>query len=198
MLESMINNPVPTRAEISDVANAIFDGTDAVMLSEETTLGKFPVEAVTVMSTVAKKVENDPIYMERIIDMQRKKHEQIGGGIDDAVTNEVIDIANAVKAKVIIALTHGGSTARMIARYHPLQHLIAMTPEEISRNQLLVTFGCTPVLIGKIKTVNEAVRMAKTYCVKNKFGKKGDKMVIALGMPFGTRIDTNMILVEIL
>jgi pyruvate kinase len=196
MLESMIKNPTPTRAEVSDIANAIFDGTDAVMLSEETTLGEFPVEAVEVMSRVACKIENDPMYTERILRIQKRKHDSIGTRIVDAVTNEVIDIANALSAKVIIALTNSGSNARMISRYRPLQPIIAMTPHEQVRDQLLISFGCTPVHINKFKTVNEVVKMAKAYCLKNKIAKKGNKIVIALGMPFGKAIDTNMLLVE--
>ncbi len=196
MLESMIKSPVPTRAEVSDIANAIIDGTDAIMLSEETALGEYPIESVKLMTKVAQKIENDIIYKEQVVDMQKKKHSMISDNIADAVTNEVVDIANAVGAKAIISLTQSGSTARMIARYKPLQTHIAMTPNAITHNQLLFTFGVTPVIIKKVNTMSEIVAVAKSYCVKNKIAQKGENIVIAIGMPFGKKISTNMILVE--
>jgi pyruvate kinase len=197
MLESMIKNPVPTRAEVSDIANAILDGTDAIMLSEETTLGDYPVEAVSVMARVSEKIENDPIYKEKVVQMQKQKYAIAGKVISDAVTNEAVDIANAVGAKFIIALTASGFTARMIARYKPLQTLLAFTPNPITARQLLFTFGCHPILIGKNKTLNDAFKEIKAYCLKNKLAKKGDKVVIAAGTPFNNKaIETNSILVE--
>ena len=196
MLESMIKSPVPTRAEVSDIANAIIDGTDAIMLSEETALGEYPIESVKLMTKVAQKIENDIFYKEQVVDMQKKKHSMISDNIADAVTNEVVDIANAVGAKAIISLTQSGSTARMIARYKPLQTHIAMTPNAITHNQLLFTFGVTPVIIKKVNTMSEIVAVAKSYCVKNKIAQKGENIVIAIGMPFGKKISTNMILVE--
>lgn len=196
MLESMIKSPVPTRAEVSDIANAIFDGTDAVMLSEETTLGEFPIEAVEVMSRVARKIENDPMYIEQVVEMQKRKHASIGSTVTDAVSNEVVDVANAVKAKVIVSLTESGFTTKSIARYKPLQRHIAMTSEQSTFNQLLVTFGCEPVLSPKSKTDREAIDFAKSYCVKNKIVSKGDTIVIALGSRNGKKTHTNMIVVE--
>jgi len=195
MLESMIKNPVPTRAEVSDIANAIIDGTDAIMLSEETTLGDYPLQAVEVMTRVALKIEKDPLYQERVLSMQRLKHETIDR-TSDAVSNEAVDLANAVDAKVIVALTNSGFTARMIARYKPLQPIVAITPNEKTTNQLLMSFGCKPVLVGKFKTLNDAIKQAKIHILKNKLAQKGDKMVIAAGVPFNKEIDTNMLLVE--
>ncbi|MBX4197893.1 pyruvate kinase [Candidatus Parcubacteria bacterium] len=196
ILESMIKNPVPTRAEVSDIANAIFEGTDAIMLSEETTLGDFPVKAVETMSLVSKTVEMGDLYQQHILDMQKLKHELISERVADAVTNEVVDIANAVKAKAIVAFTDSGFTARMISRYKPLQPLIAFTPNEKTHNQLLLSFGVTPILIDKTTMLNDVMKHAKDYCLKNNIGKKGDKIVLALGMPFGKKVDTNMLLVE--
>ncbi len=198
MLESMIKNPIPTRAEVSDVANAIFDGTDAVMLSEETTLGEHPIEAVNVMGRIARKVENDPIYQERMLGRHLMKHLGNSDRTADAITNEVVDMANTLDAKAIVAFTESGFTARMIARYKPLQPIVAFTPNEKTHTQLLVTFGCTPVLIKKVKMLNEAVTEAKAYMLKNKIAQKGDKVVIATGYPFGKKIDTNMVLIETL
>ena len=198
MLESMIKSPVPTRAEVSDIANAILDGTDAIMLSEETTLGDFPVEAVKVMTKVANKIETDPLYKKGILEMQKLKHEHIGKGTSDAMTNEAVDIANAVDAKLIIALTNSGFTARMISRYKPLQPLLGFTPNAVTAKQLLFSFGCAPVFIEKFKTLEEVLKVIKAHCVKEKFANKGDKVVVVAGLPFGKKIDTNTVLVETL
>lgn len=196
MLESMISSPVPTRAEVSDIANAIIDGTDAVMLSEETTLGKFPLEAVTVMSTVAQKIENNGIYRDQIIHMQNRKHSSVSRNVSDAVSNEVVDIANTVNAKVIVSLTESGFTSRMIARYKPLQRHIAITPNETTYRQLLFTFGCEPVLAPRAKTDIDTVAAAKAYCVKNKLVAKGDNIVISMGSRSSKKVQTNMLVVE--
>ncbi len=196
MLESMIKSPVPTRAEVSDIANAIIDGTDAIMLSEETTLGDFPLESVDVMTKVALRIENDAMYKDQIVETQKRKHAAIGSGISDAVSNEVVDVANAVKAKVIVSLTESGLTARMVSRYKPLQKHIAMTSNPVTLRQLIFTFGCTPVLIPKYKTDKEAIEGAKAYCLKNKIAEKGDKIVLALGTRNNKKIHTNMIVVE--
>lgn len=198
MLESMINNPVPTRAEVSDIANAIIDGTDAIMLSEETTLGEYPVHAVEVMSRVAKKIENDPIYMERILDAQRKKNAEFGSKVADAITIEAIDVAHAVGAKLFVAITYSGFTARMISRYKPLQPVLALTPNGATARQLLTSYGVEPVLIKKFKTLNEVLSVLRAYCKKEKCANKGDKVVVVVGMPFGKKISANMLLVETL
>jgi pyruvate kinase len=196
MLESMIKSSVPTRAEVSDISNAIFDGTDAVMLSEETTLGDFPIEAVEVMTRVADKTENHILYRDRILKMQEDKHQTMGENVADAVTNETVDIANAVRAKVIVALTESGFTAKMISRYKPFQPILALSTNEVTIRQLLMSFGVEPRLVKKFRTLNEVLPIIKTHCIKGGFAKKGDKVVIAVGQPFGKKVDTNMILVE--
>lgn len=191
MLESMIKSPVPTRAEVSDIANAILDGTDAVMLSEETTLGQYPVEAVRVMAKVAKRVEKEMGYGKK--DFAETGEED---NITDAVSAEAVDLAHNIGAKYIVALTYYGFTARMIARYRPIQHIIAMTPNEKVVRQLLLSFGCRPTLIEKLKTLPAAIKEAKRYCLKNKLAQKGDKIVIVAGVPFGKSGMTNTVLAE--
>lgn len=198
MLESMIKNPVPTRAEVSDVANAIFDGTDAVMLSEETTLGDFPVEAVRVMNRIAVNVESSPIYRERFNDAKRLRLDLSSARMVDALTSEAVDIAEALGAKAIIALTTSGRTARMVSRYKPARPIIAFTMSDKIRNQLQVSYGVTAHAIQKLKTINEALPLIRDFVKKEKIAKKGDKVVIAAGVPFGKSIDTNMVLVEVL
>jgi pyruvate kinase len=196
ILESMIKNATPTRAEVSDIANAIFEGTDAIMLSEETTLGDYPVKSVETMALVSTTVESGELYQNTMLEMQSMKHPPVGSGVADAITNEAVDIANTVNAKAIVALTESGFTARMISRYKPLQPLVAFTPNEKTHNQLLLNFGVTPVKIEKVTMLNDAIKLAKNYLVKNKIAAKGDKIVIAAGAPFGKKIDTNMLLVE--
>ena len=196
MLESMIKAPVPTRAEVSDIANAILDGTDAIMLSEETTLGDYPIESVNVMTKVAKRIENDPLYISQVLETQKLKHETMGERVSDAISNEAVDIANAVKAKFIVALTYSGFTARMIARYKPLQPLLAFTPNEKTLNQLHMSFGVEPVLIKKFSTLNEVIKVIRQHAIKSKVAQKGDKFIMAAGTPFAKKIDSNMLMVE--
>ena len=196
MLESMIKSPVPTRAEVSDIANAIYDGTDAVMLSEETTLGDFPIEAVSVMSRIALKVENDSSHIERVLEMQKKKHSS-NLRVSDAITSEVVDVANSVGAKAIVALTESGFTARMIARYKPTQHIIALTPNPKTARELLVSYGCKPINTKKSNDIKKTIELAKKECLNAKICKKGDRIIISSGPFSHTKTsEVNMLMVE--
>ena len=194
MLESMIKSPVPTRAEVSDVANAILDGTDAVMLSEETTLGDYPVEAVKVMTKVAMRVEGD--YIHKKINGEKKLRTGNSKDTADSITKEAVDIAQGVDARFIVGLTESGFSARMISRYRPAQNIVAMTPNKNTFAKLILSYGVAPVLIRKFKTLNEAMVIVRNYFIKNKLAKKGDKAVVVAGMPFDKKGATNMILVE--
>ena len=190
MLESMIKNPVPTRAEVSDIANAIIDGTDAVMLSEETTLGDFPVEAVKVMTKVAIRVEKE-IYTRDTIAEYEESH-----GVTDVVSQSAVRAAHNVGATLIVALTRSGRSARMIARYRPAERILALSDKPENINKLMLTFGCYPMQAPTFKTVDEIMGNVRNAALDTKLVKKGDKVVIVGGMPFGTSADTNMILVE--
>ncbi|HEY4511385.1 MAG TPA: pyruvate kinase [Candidatus Paceibacterota bacterium] len=196
MLESMIKNPVPTRAEVSDIANAVLDGTDAIMLSEETTLGDYPVEAVKVMTTVVQKIETHPMYEELAFDLKTFEEHLTSGVTVDAVTSEVVDVAKSLDAKCIVALSNHGKTARMIARYKPTQDVYVFTPYEKTCRQMLLTFGCTAVKTEKFIGVREALPEIKKYLQKHKIANKGDRFVLAAAMPLGEGGDTNMVLVE--
>lgn len=191
MLESMIKSPVPTRAEVSDIANAILDGTDAVMLSEETTLGAYPTEAVKVMAKVAESVEKGIAY---------SKKDFMGKGKDattDAVSSEAVDLAHNIGAKFIVALTLSGFTARVLSRFRPTQEILAFTPDEKAFNQLNLSFGVRPALLkNDFKRLSEVSLAAREYCLENKIAKKGDKIVIVAGIPFGKAGATNTILAE--
>lgn len=195
MLESMINSPVPTRAEVSDVANAILDGTDAIMLSEETTLGQFPVKAVQMMTRIAERIENDPQY--RTLVTSRKYSDPIKR-TSDAVGNGVMEVAKESGAKVIVALTDRGFAARMISRYKPEQKILALTPNDKTKNQLALSYGCVPLVCKKFGQINEVIKEAKTLTLKSKMAVKGDKIVIVFGLPLGKSGGTNSLIVETL
>lgn len=192
MLESMIKNPVATRAEVSDVANAILDGTDAVMLSEETTLGDYPVESVTVMSKIAGEIERN--YPEK-----KYVHSGVDGGaeIADAITASVVRIARDVGAKAIVALTESGFTARMVSRHKPLTPILVLSPNQRVSQKLVLSFDCSPITIPRYKTIEEVLKIVRIYCLKEKIAKKGDKVVIAAGAPFNVKgLVTNMLVVD--
>lgn len=192
MLESMIKNPVATRAEVSDIANAIIDGTDAIMLSEETTLGDFPIEAVKVMTKVALRVEKE-VYTRDTIAEYKLSH-----GITDVVSQSAVRAAHNVGASLIVALTRSGRSARMIARYRPAERILALSDRTEDTNKLMLTFGCYPMQAPTFKTVDEIMDIVRNVVLDTKLVKKGDKVVIVGGMPFGASVDTNMILVETL
>ena len=193
MLESMIKSPVPTRAEVSDVANAILDGTDAIMLSEESTLGDYPIEAVNMMTRIALEIESNN-YPHRLALNDDRTGEV---GMVDSITGSVVNIAHDIGAPVIVAMTESGFTARMISRYKPEQDILAFTPNETTYNKLALSYGCVPVLIEREPDMDKAVILAKKYAMKAELGKKGEPIVISSGTPFNKKdTKTNMLLVE--
>jgi pyruvate kinase len=190
MLESMIKSPVPTRAEVSDIANAIIDGTDAIMLSEETTLGDFPVEAVQMMSRIAARVEKD-VYTTDTIAEYEDSH-----GVTDVTSQSAVLASHEVEAKFIIALTESGRTARMIARYRPAERIIALTLTEATARKLCLSFGCYPIVVEKFTTIPEVMDIVRKVALKEKIAARGDKVIVVAGIPFGKIQETNMMLVE--
>lgn len=194
MLESMIKSPVPTRAEVSDIANAILDGTDAVMLSEETTLGNHPVEAVKVMTRVALDIENN--FPERAISHSKQKG---CCEITDSITGSVVKTAHDIGAKAIVALTGTGFTARMISRHKPKPFIVSVTSNQITCNQLNLSFGCLPLKVNKYTTALdlEVFKAVRAFCLKENIASKGDKVVIATCSQWDKKDGpTNMIMVE--
>jgi len=194
MLESMISSPVPTRAEVSDVANAILDGTDAIMLSAESATGKYPVEAVKVMTRVALNIEKDHMRGPNL--RPGEKYPDLYDGVADSISDEIVDLAQSVGAKFIVALTNSGFTARLISRYKPAQLVLALTPDERTVNKLTLSFGCHPVLINKFDRFIHALEIIRKFSLDNKIAKKGDLVTVAAGLPFGEFLGTNTILVE--
>lgn len=195
MLESMIHSPVPTRAEVSDIANAILDGTDAVMLSEETTLGGYPVEAVRVMARVAREVEAN--YPERKI-----LHSKTNGRteVTDSITGSVVKTAHDVDAKAIVALTGSGFTARMISRHKPRVPVFALSSDEKTVSQMALSFGCVPVLVDDWKTATQAMDIVREICLEKNIAKEGEHVVLSAGAHSiddkHPKKETNMLLVE--
>lgn len=187
MLESMIHSPVPTRAEVSDVANAIFDGADAVMLSEETALGKYPVEAVQMMTHVASQVEGEVLTHRRL-----KVH---NNDIVDSVCSSVVHNAEDVEARLIIALTETGSTSRMIARYKPKQPIIVLTPHEHVVRQSQLVFGCYPILMKGFSGSTQLIKTIGPKLIEYGLVNKKDRIVVSAGVPFGTPGTTNMLMI---
>ncbi len=198
MLETMITEANPTRAEVSDIAHAILEGADGVMLSAETSVGAYPVEAVNVMSRVAQKVEGRSENR----DITRMPHvcngrEGCDRTIVDAVSESAVRMARTVNAKAIIALTDSGFTARMIARFRPSQEIFAATPNEMTLRQMELSFGCHARRIGSFTYVGQVRSAMEDIVVKEKIAKKGDTIIIAAGIPFGKVGGTNMVLVHV-
>jgi pyruvate kinase len=192
MLESMIHNPTPTRAEASDVANAIYDGTDAVMLSAETAVGAYPVEAVRMMDRIARTVEGDERYIADMRDHALTPDETTA----DAVSKGACDMAYALSADMIVTFSASGTTAQRVARHRPSAPVLAITPSERAFRQLSVVWGVLPHLSADIASTDEMVHVATQVLTERKVLEPGSRYVITAGVPFGTRGTTNMIRVE--
>jgi pyruvate kinase len=188
MLESMMHNSLPTRAEVSDVTKAILDGTDATMLSGETARGQFPEEVVETMANII--MTASPHIAPR--DFPEEDY------IADAVSASAVKMAAHVKAKLIIVLTQTGATARRLSRHRPSQPIIALSPIDRTLRHLIFSFGVCPVKIGSLKTFDELIPIARKVAMQNDVMplKKGDRFVISAGVPFGVSGTTNLVLVE--
>jgi len=187
MLESMIRNPVPTRAEVSDIAHAISDGADAVMLSEESTLGKYPLEAVQMMTRIAGTVE-----------WRQSEIDSVGAekvSIQDSISESVTRAAQAVDAKAVIVFTETGSSAQRAARFRPSCPIIALTPHQKSVRRLALIRGVYPYKIDDVKTLDDIVDYVKKFVKEQELGDTGDKVVVTAGLQFGMPGSTNMLLV---
>jgi pyruvate kinase len=194
MLDSMISNPRPTRAESSDVANAVIDGTDAVMLSGETASGKYPLEAVNVMDRICRRVEGNRtnLYNSLAFDKPEWKEKQVV----ESLSYSCVSIAENVEAKVIGTLTNSGSTARRIAKFRPKAPIIAFTESQKVRRQLNLVWGVYSVRVDKIFDTDMGVKLMEEFLEENGFVKKGDRAILTTGIPFAKRGSTNMIKVS--
>lgn len=193
MLDSMMKNPRPTRAETTDVANAVYDGTSAVMLSGETAAGKFPVEALKTMVKIADRTERDIDYRKRFFQSDRKANPDV----TDAICHATCTTAHDLNAKAIITVTKSGRSARMISRYRPGCGIIGCTTEEKTWRQLNLSWGVTPVLLEEKKDVFELFKHAVDVAKDQNLLKTDDIAVITSGVPMGISGTTNIIKVEI-
>ncbi|KUP98538.1 pyruvate kinase [Thermobifida cellulosilytica] len=188
MLESMINAPRPTRAEASDVANAVLDGADAVMLSGETSVGKYPVETVQTMARIIAAAEQESLRASHILN---RVPETVGGSIARAAA----EVGATVGAKALVAFTSSGETARRLARYRSPIPLLAFTTESSTRAQLSLTWGVDTHLVPWVDNTDDMVRQVETELLDMGY-QKGDKVVIVAGSPPGTQGSTNMLRVH--
>jgi pyruvate kinase len=189
MLESMILSPSPTRAEVSDVATAIYDGADAVMLSAESASGQWPVEAVTMMDAIAMSVESDPGYAARLHFTETHPDATTA----DALAEAAARIAETVSASLIVCFTLSGSTARRIARERPSVPLMVLTPKLATARRLGLLWGSHAVRTRDVASFEEMVGKARRMALRQGLAKPGDRIVIVAGVPFGTPGSTNMI-----
>jgi pyruvate kinase len=189
MLESMITNPVPTRAEVSDVATAIFEGADAVMLSAESAAGKYPVEAVKVMNRIAIEVETDPTFA-GIIHAQRAEPEATGA---DAIAAAARQIAETLDLPGVVCWTSSGATALRVARERPLPRVVAISPNVSTGRKLSVVWGVHCVVAQDARDQDDMVQRACRIAFQDGFTKAGQRIIIVAGVPLGTPGATNMV-----
>ena len=193
MLDSMMKNPRPTRAEVTDVANAIYDGTGAIMLSGETAAGLYPVEAVTMMARIAERTENDIDYRKRFFVRTRKANPDI----TDAICHATCTTAYDLNARDFVTVTKSGRSARMVARYRPSCGIIGCTPTKKVWYQLNLAWGVTPVLLSETDDVFDLFDSALETAKNQGLMQSGDLAVITSGVPIGVSGTTNMIRVQV-
>jgi len=189
MLESMIQSPVPTRAEVSDVATAIFEGADAVMLSAESAAGQYPAEAVAMMNRIAEEVENDPTYR-AIISAQRPPPEATGA---DAIADAAQKIADTLDLAAVICWTSSGSTGLRMARERPKPPIVALSPSIATGRRLSLVWGVHCVITEDAHDQDDMVERASRIAFKEGFAKAGQRVIIVAGVPLGTPGATNML-----
>lgn len=189
MLESMITNPRPTRAEITDVANAIYDGTSAIMLSGETAAGKHPVEAVKTMALIAETTEKDINYISRL----SKRPVSIVKNLTNAISHAAVTTAHDIGAKAVITVTKSGSTARNLSKFRPSCMIIGCTPNETVLRQMSLSWGVAPVMMDEKENTDELFESAINAAVEHGLLESGDVAVITAGIPLGIAGNTNML-----
>ncbi|RHR10440.1 pyruvate kinase [Pseudoflavonifractor sp. AF19-9AC] len=194
MLDSMMRNPRPTRAEVSDVANAVFDGTSCVMLSGETANGKYPIEALTAMGEIVEEAEGSIHYWRQF----QKQRVVPASNINDAITHTCCLTAKDLDAKAILAATNSGRTARNICRFRPACPVAALTMHEKVRRQLAISWGVVPFLTGEVTSTDRIFSLSAEVALKEGLVEKGDTVVITAGVPLGKSGSTNLIKAQII
>ena len=194
MLESMVGNARPTRAEVTDVANAIFDGTDAVMLSGETAIGKYPVRAVEMMDKIARETEAVLPYE----DIMRQRRAAVSQTIPDAISHAACYTARDLDAKAIICCTQSGYTARMVAKYRPEPMIIAVTPLGTTFRRLALSWSTLPLKIDRMENTDDMMEKAKVVAKEAGIVDAGDIVVITAGVPIGIPGKTNIVKADLI
>ena len=194
MLDSMMRNPRPTRAEVSDVANAVYDGTGSVMLSGETAGGKYPVEALTAMVGIVTETESAIDYWKQF----QKQRVLPASNINDAITHTCCLTAKDLDAKAILTATSSGRSARMICRFRPACPIAALTMHEKVRRQLNISWGVTPFLTGEVTSTDRIFSLSAEVALKERLVQNGDTVVITAGVPLGKSGSTNLIKAQII
>ena len=189
MLESMTSRQTPTRAEVTDVANAVYDGTDAVMLSGETSVGQYPVQAVQVMAQVALEAEKALPYESMIREKARQLEEQT----DDAISYDACRTAFQLKASLIVAFTESGSTAARVSKYRPQPPILALTSGVRMQRRLTLRWGVTPVVVGDLETVDDFFTQGREQAIKAGQVEPGSLVVLVAGVPIGVPGGTNLL-----
>ena len=193
MLESMVNNLRPTRAEANDVANSILDGSSAIMLSGETAQGKYPVESVKMMARIAYKTESSLDYHKELL----SSYKNFRSNITNSISFATCTIAKDLKVACIATVTNSGFTARMLSKFRPVCPILAITPNEHVWRQLSLTWGCLPILSDKINVNDGTFSIAVEKSMETGLAKSGDAIVIAAGIPVGVSGATNTLKVQI-
>jgi pyruvate kinase len=188
MLRSMVQNPRPTRAEVADIANAVLDGTDALMLSEESAVGNYPVEAVRTMAQIAAETE-------KILE-PRSQFDGLAPTVPAAISYAAVSLARDLRVKAFVIPTTSGSTARMIARYRPSQPIVAVSPNAQTVKSLCLVSGVYPVHVGSFQSTETMLRLAQDKALKTGLVKRGDLVAITAGLPLHQSGTTNMITVK--
>ena len=191
MLESMVHAPRPTRAEASDVANAILDGTDAVMLSAETAAGEYAEEAVRAMDRIIREMEQDALALEA-----RRVEFKDGVAVEDAIALGTAAVARMLKTPLIVTLTQGGFTARKVAAFRPPVPILAVTTVPLTYRQLALVWGVTPVLVDRVPGYDAMLEMVRDLILKREYARPGDRIVMTAGVPWEVSGSTNLIKVE--
>ena len=189
MLESMMSRQTPTRAEVTDVANAVFDGTDAVMLSGETSVGRYPVQAVRVMAQVAVEAEKALPYESMIREKARQLEEQT----DDAISYDACRTAFQLKASLFVTFTESGSTAARVSKYRPQAPILVLTSGVRVQRRLTLRWGVTPVIVGELETVDDFFTQGQEQAVKSGQVGPGGLVVLVAGVPIGVPGGTNLL-----
>jgi pyruvate kinase len=189
MLESMVSSPVPTRAEVTDVANAVYDGTDAVMLSGETSVGQYPVQVVKMMAQVATAAEAALPYEAMI----REKARQLERQTDDAISYDACWTAYQLDASLIVAFTESGGTAGRVSKYRPLSPILALTPSEEVQRLLTLRWGVIPVTVERLLTVEDFFAKGEEQAITAAGVRPGSLIVLVAGVPIGVPGGTNLL-----